>query len=648
MRVYELAKKLGVPNKDILDAVKGKGEELQSHMSVLSDEQVFFLEKFFGQKDPEKAAESGAEKSDAPKGPEAAQVKESRQQKATDESIVARLMTVAVFAKQIGKPSGAVILTLLHKGIACAKNQMLSGEQVSDLAAHYGISVREKEQKRGRVLNKRVESSLGKDQRLPVVVVVGHVDHGKTTLLDYIRKTRVVAREKGGITQHIGAYEAKTSYGSIVFLDTPGHAAFSKIRARGIGVADVVVIIIAADDGIMPQTIEAIRYAKETGVPIIVAINKIDRAEAVRVEVVKRELSQYDLLPEEWGGDTICVPVSAKTGKGVDQLLQMISLQAELLELKADLSRPAQGYIIESTQEKGRGAVATVIGRHGTLKVGDYFSCGATFGKVNSLVDSYGNKLEEVGPSTPVIVAGLDSLPEVGDFFEIVSSSEYKGLKASGGKRRGAFNQTSASSDDSILFVVKVDTNSTKEALLDAIQKIDQDNKEQSINVVYAGVGDIIENDVMFASDIGATILGLHVKEEQGASALAQRKGVKVILSGIIYKLLEELEILLEGKKEVVLVKKKVGEALVRKVFDIKDAVISGVYVQDGVFSNKGEVVVWRRNKKIGGGKIKSLQRDRKIVKEVHKGFECAFIVDDYADWQVDDRVECYIDVPKK
>ena len=636
MRVYEIAKELGVSNKEILEAFAGKGIELHGHMAALSEEQVNMAQSLFKDKRQKKGSVGG---------------KVGKKEVATSaekNELVLKPMTVAELAERIDKPAGGIILTLLHKGIVCAKNQLLSEDDVVFLAEHYEVPVSRAQSPVRKLLQKEISKEKGGDKRLPVVVVVGHVDHGKTTLLDFIRKTRVVAKEKGGITQHLGAYEAQTSHGKIVFLDTPGHEAFSRIRARGIGVADVVVLVIAADDGIMPQTVEAIKYAKELAVPIIVAINKIDRVDKARIEVVKRELAQYDLLPEEWGGDVVCVPVSAKEGAGVEHLLEMIALHSEMLELKADASRPAQGYVLESNLEKGRGPVATVIGRHGTLKVGDSFCCGGTCGKVNSLVNSYGKRLESVGPSIPTVVAGFASLPEVGDFFEVVPAAGLKRERSADSCRLATDAACSLATKGTLVLIVKTDTNSTKEALLDSIQKVVAKDKGRKVNVIQAEAGDISESNVALAGDVGAIIFGLHVKVGPKAAVLAQKKNVQIVLSGIIYKLLEELDLLLEKRKEVKKVKRKTGEAIVRKVFDIKGAgTIAGAYVKDGLFSQNGEVVVWRRDKKLGGGKIKSLQRDRKIVKEVHKGFECAFIIEDYVDWQVDDRVECFIEVPE-
>jgi translation initiation factor IF-2 len=479
------------------------------------------------------------------------------------------------------------------------------------------------------------------------VVVVGHVDHGKTTLLDYIRKTRVALKEKGGITQHLGAYEAVTPHGNIVFLDTPGHEAFSKIRQRGIRVADLVILVVAADDGVMPQTVEAIKHAQLMEAPIIVALNKVDRADATRIEVVKRQLSQYNIIVEDWGGDVICVPISAKFGTGIDQLLEMLALQAEIMELRAEVNIPANGYILESSIEKGRGPVATVITQNGVLNIGDYFSCGNTSGRVSSLVDSTGQRIKEASPSIPVQVAGFDDRPEAGDFFAVIQKDEYLKLKSSSGDK-----QTLAGKrfiyENGINLLVKTDNHSSLEAVVEGIDKLSKKLKN-GFNILRQSIGDVAESDIEFAYNTGSRIVCFNVKIESNAYDLADRKKVSILHYGIIYKLLEDLSAIADELKEIEMVRTKIGEAIVLKVFDIKKiGIIAGSVVRDGRFTRDGFAVIWRGRSKIGEGKISSLQRDKKTVKEVATGFECAFMVNGFTDWMMDDRVECFIDIPKK
>jgi len=547
----------------------------------------------------------------------------------------------------MGKTATEVIMTLLKWGIVSSKNQLLSQDVVGRLAEHYQIPViravdkKEKEVETARHLVYQGEKS----ERLPVIVVIGHVDHGKTSLLDVIRKTRVALKEKGGITQHLGAYEVRTPQGGLVFLDTPGHEAFSKIRMRGIKVADIAVLVVAADDSVMPQTIEAIKFAKTMEVPVIVAVNKIDKVDISRLDVVKRDLAQHDLLPEDWGGPTVVVPLSAKEGRGIDQLLEMLVLQSQMMELGADLTVAPCGYVLESRLEKGRGPVATVITKHGVLKVGDYFVAGSTAGHITSMVDSYGNRVLQVAPSIPVQVAGFSELPEAGDYFEVVSEERYR--KARADKSRLKPVMRAFTPDKSINVMIKADTNSSKEAIVGAIEKLSK-GLEKGFRVISSAVGDITESDIDLAANTGSMILGFTVKAEPNAIVLAHRDGVKIQHFSIIYQMLDSVQEIANNAKEVKVISTKIGEAEVRKIFDIKElGVIAGSYVKDGRFSRDGRVIVLRGPRKVGEGKIKSLQRDKKGVKEVHSGFECAFLIDGFNAWEIGDRVECYLDIPE-
>lgn len=698
MRVYEFSKESGIPSKELVETLQKSGFDVKSHMSMLSEKELEFLRKKTKIVSVEKKVEKSEEKkvkplsSDISKNstPEtnkqtsvaskkepsmqaqnipqktmpiaqptsiaSAAVKTTETQEKTPITaapeapanmieVVLEPTLVTEFAAKIDTPVNEVILTLLKWGILANKNQVLNEESISRLATHYHLKLVKP------VTAKKPDSGKGQilltegnfQERLPVVVVMGHVDHGKTTLLDFIRKTRVAAKEKGGITQHVGAYEAHTPHGNIVFLDTPGHEAFSKMRMRGVKVADIAIMVIAADDGIMPQTIEAIKHAKNMEVPIIVAINKIDKVDAARLEIVKRQLAQQDLLPEDWGGQIVVVPISAKEGKNIDQLLEMIILQAQMMELKADVSGSAKGYILESKFEKGRGAVATLLCQHGIVKIGDYFRCGGISGKVSSLVNSAGQRIMQAGPSIPVQVAGFDDLPEAGAYFEVVTKEQY--LKPPVEEKIVA-NRVFAN-EKATKLIIKTDANSSKEALLEAIEKLSK-KSEKGFTIVHAGIGDVSESDVMLAADTGSRIITLHVKADQTITALALRNKVVIDSYFIIYKLLEALEEMAEKAKDIKMIRKKIGEANILKVFDIKNVgVIAGAYIKDGRFSKDGIVIAFRGNRKIGEGKITSLQRDKKTVKEVHSNFECAFMVDGITDWAIDDRVECYIEVPE-
>lgn len=691
IRVYEFSKQSGIANRDLLQALHEAGFDITSHMSLLTDDQLAFLKKKYLDKkttSPQSLPAQGSKKAvtaDAanqikksvtelepktmqstpitptpPKAPISSKPHEQTpiqpkpiehtQAPAQSESIslVVRPMTVAQIAPEINQPVTQVILTLLKWGIVAAKNQLLNEETVLRLAEHYQVTVVKPAEKKSDDHKGAIALEHGDfKERLPVVVVVGHVDHGKTTLLDFIRKTRVAAREKGGITQHLGAYEASTQQGNVIFIDTPGHEAFSKMRMRGVKLADLAILVVAADDGVMPQTVEAIKQTQAMGVPIIVAINKVDKVEPARIEQIKQQLSRNNLLPEEWGGNVVVVPISAKTGVGVDNLLEMIVLQSQLMELKADVAGHAKGYVLESKMEKGRGPVATVLAQHGHISVGDYFVCGATVGKVSSLVDSHGARVNSVGPSIPVRVAGFSAIPEAGDYFEVVSRERYAQARATSEQKIAQPTKTFAK-ENSINLIIKTDSNSSKEALIGSIAKVGKKG-DKHCNIINASIGDINESDVTLAATTGSIIFGLHVKPGPNALALAHKYGVKLELYDIIYKLLERLEEIIEGMREVKYVKEKIGEAVVRRVFDIKGlGVIAGCYVKDGRITKDSFVTVWRGKQKIGEGSIKTLQRDKKTVKEVHSGYECGFIVDGVTDFQVDDRIECFLEVPEK
>jgi len=678
MRIYEYAKKHNTTSKNILSVLKEGGFEFKSHMALITPEALGFLDKKFiksttradsrPQQEQSKTMQKVKPKQKTTKplqpgrgplpkeGKEAPVVREKKngQERARfqePKKIIVRPMSLADAAKEMGKPATGVILTLLKWGVVANLNQVLPEELVKRLALQYGIEVEEAKRKDVAISPEREapEDSQALQPRFPVVVVMGHVDHGKTTLLDFIRKARVAAKEKGGITQHLGAYEVKTPGGGIVFLDTPGHEAFSKIRMRGARAADIAVLVIAADDGIMPQTVESINHAKSMGLPIVVAINKVDKASSSQIEAVKHGLSRYDLLPEDWGGDVICVPISAKLGQGIDSLLEMIILQAQIMELKADKEVPARGHVLESKIEKGRGPVATLICQHGTAKVGDFFVCGNTFGKINSMINSYGQRVRVAEPSIPVLVAGFDSLPEAGDFFEVVSAQEHRKARLGKRERKPSVSELLAvGSKEDINMIIKADSDSSKEALLWAIESLSS-KLEKGFNVVQASVGNISESDIELASISGSIVVGLHVKLEAKASLLAQRVAVKVDLFDIIYKLIDFLKEYAEGKKEVKKEFKKIGEAVVLRVFKIKKiGVIAGCIVKDGRFIKNGTVFAWRGDTKVGEGKIISLQREKKTVKEAHAGFECGFVVDGFDEWEVDDRVECYAEVTEE
>ncbi len=678
MRVYEFAKKYNLSNKDILVFLQENGFKIQSHMAMVPAAALELLTKKYAKVEvasptpkPAKAQiieqkPPKEEKKPTPPAPPvppqptfkqpakppakempAKQVAQPEPivQPAAPEGIHLEPMTVSDFAMRAKKPVGDVILNLLRQGTVAVKNQVINEKVVAQLARFYGLKILEEVQKVSPAAPKKdVEGAT--EERLPVVVVIGHVDHGKTTLLDFIRKTRVAAKEKGGITQHLGAYEAHTKQGDLVFLDTPGHAAFTKMRERGTRVADIAVLVVAADDGVMPQTTEAIKQAQAANIPLVVAINKVDKASAGQIEAVKRSLTQYGLVPEEWGGPTIFMPISAKFGTGVEELLDVLVLQSKVMELTAALFVPARGFVLEAKQEKGRGSVATVINQHGILKVGDTFvtSAGVT-GKVTSLIDSSGKRVRQAHPSQPVQVAGFESLPQAGDTFEVVMPGEMKKIKQASQGR--VLHVTRLSQDHGINVVLKVDNDSSREALLGAIEKLN-DKAYQKINVIAVGIGAISESDIQLADDTRSTVYGFHTKADPSALALATKTGVIIHQFDIIYRLLEHLEAITNAGKPVKKIAKKTGEAIILKVFDIKNiGKVAGGQVKSGKIVKDGKVTVWRSKHKVGEGTIKSLQREKKTIKEALTGMEFAFMVDGFDDWVPEDRVECYQEVPE-
>src|SRR4030095_10935986 len=672
MRIYEFAQQNNISNKELIEKLQANGFDVKSHMSVLDESALSFLGEAvihvpeLLHKNPLPLTESKPISVIEKKVSELSQkttelsYKNSEEKKPTSTKkefsetaplieLRVHQMSVAEFAEKIKKPVTDVIITLLKWGIVATKNQIIPETIVQRLAGHYDISVIKTAQAENIIetIKKSSTANTLLATRPPVVVVVVHVDHGKTTLLDYIRKTRVAFKEKGGITQHLGAYEATTPHGNIVFLDTPGHEAFVKIRQRGIKVADIVILIVAADDGVMPQTLEAIKYALSMKVPIVVAINKVDKVDITRLETIKRQLNQHGLTVEDWGGDIICVPISAKLGTGVDKLLEMVALQAEIMELRAEVGVPANGYILESSSEKGRGCVATVIAQNGILKVGDFIVCGNTSGHISSLFDSHGKRIKEVLPAIPAQAAGFDGRPEAGDFFRVITKDEYLKIRSAGDDKISLAGKRFLYADG-INIIIKTDNHSSLEAVVEGVDRLSKTLKK-GFNVLRQEVGDVNEGDIEFAFNTGSRIVCFNVKTESNAHVLADRKKVSIVYYGIIYKLLEDLDAIAQAAKEIEMVRTKIGEAVVLRVFDIKKVgVIAGAIMRDGRFTRDGYTVIWRGKTKIGEGKISSLQRDKKSVKEVFVGFECAFMVNGFSDWAEDDRVECFIDVPKK
>ena len=572
---------------------------------------------------------------------------------------IAEGITVKELSEKLGLKASLVIKKLVDKKVFATINQTLDVKLAEEVAREFGAEVQQRSFEQETEEQARAESALEGGEwvkRPPVVTVMGHVDHGKTSLLDAIRESNVAAREAGGITQHIGAYQVEKDGHKIVFIDTPGHEAFTRMRARGAKVTDIVVLVVAADDGVMPQTLEAIDHARAAGVPIIVAINKIDKPDA-QPERVKQQLSDRGLVPEEWGGDTVMVPVSARTKQNLDLLLEMILLVADMQELKADPNRPAVGTVLEAKMDKGRGPVATVLISNGTLNVGDFVLSGAVFGKVRAMFDDLGQQLREAGPATPVEVLGLESLPEVGDSFQVVTDTAkakqivmYREVKA----REQALARSSRASLEQLhtqlkegevkelLVILKADVAGTAEVLTETLQKLS--NEKVRIRVIHSGVGAITENDVDFAVASEAIIIGFNVRPDRNAAALAEREKVDIRLHSVIYDLTDEIKRAMAGLLEPVIKEVYRGRAEVREIFRIaKVGTVAGCVVVDGYISRDSELRVLRDNVVVYTGKVASLKRYKDDVSEVKAGLECGLAIENFNDVKPGDVLEAFV-----
>jgi translation initiation factor IF-2 len=566
-------------------------------------------------------------------------------------------ITVKELSEKLGIKASIVIKKLVERKIFATINQTLDVKLAEDLAKALGAasSTLSYEEEAVHVVEKaEVERDLVK--RAPVVTIMGHVDHGKTSLLDAIRMTNVAEREAGGITQHIGAYHVEKNGRKIVFIDTPGHEAFTRMRARGAKVTDIVILVVAADDGVMPQTLEAIDHARAAGVPIIAAINKIDKPDA-QPERIKQQLADRGLLPEEWGGETVTVPVSAKTKQNLDLLLEMILLVADLQELKANPTRPGVGNVLEAKLDRGRGPVATVLVRNGTLSVGDFFICGSVFGKVRAMFDDWGQQVRSAEPSSPVEVLGLDALPEVGDTFQVVTDTAKAKqivLYREGKAREQAMARTSRVTLDQLHeqikageikelpIILKTDVGGTAEVLSDTLQKLS--TEKIRIRVLSASVGAITETDVDLASASNAIIVGFNVRPERSASALAEQEKVDIRLHTIIYELIDEIKRAMTGMLEPVFKEVYRGRAEVREVFHIsKVGNVAGCQVLDGLLARGSEVRVLRDNVVVYTGKVASLRRFKNDASEVKSGMECGVSLENYGDIKPGDVIEAFV-----
>ena len=633
-RVYQIAEEVGMSNKDILAKIKELGIEVENEKSELEEDDVELILDLI------KEENSGDSNTITVEG----------------------ALTVQQLAESLGKPATEVIMKLMKMGTMASLNQEVSFEVASQVASEYGftLEVGGQEENSEEEIEALMEIEEDREEDLkprpPVVTVMGHVDHGKTSLLDAIRNTRVTSSEAGGITQHIGASEVSINGQKIVFLDTPGHEAFTAMRARGAQVTDIAILVVAADDGIMPQTIEAINHAKAAGVPLIVAINKIDKPSA-NPDKVKQELSEQGLLVEDWGGDVIAVPVSARQKTGIDTLLEMILLVAEMEELKANPDKRAVGTVVEAELDKGRGPVATVLVQGGTLKVGDPIVCGLASGKVRAMINSKGKRVKTAGPSTAVEILGLSEVPQGGDQFVAVPSDKVarniaekrqqiareEMLKAN--QRMSLdqfFDQMNEGQVKDLNVIIKADVQGSVQAVKQSFEKLSND--EVGVRVIHGGVGAINESDVTLAAASNAIIIGFNVRPVPSAESLAEKESVDVRSYTIIYKAIEDIQAAMSGMLDPEYRDEDTGKAEIREVYKISGVgTVSGCYVTSGKIYRNGKVRIVRDGIIIHEGEIQALKRFKDDVKEVNNGYECGMSFVNYNDIKVGDIVEAYI-----
>ena len=575
-------------------------------------------------------------------------------------------LTIRELADKMKMPAAALVKKLFMQGQMVSLNQEITFDEAEEIALSFDIiaELEEKVDMVAELLKEEEEDESKMKKRPPVVCVMGHVDHGKTSLLDAIRETDVTEHEAGGITQHIGAYVVRINGEKITFLDTPGHEAFTSMRMRGAQSTDVAVLVVAADDGVMPQTLEAINHAKAAGVEIIVAINKIDK-EGANIERVKQELSEYELIPEEWGGSTIFCPVSAHTKEGISNLLEMIILTAEVLELKANPKRRARGIVIEAQLDKGRGPVATVLVQKGTLNVGDHIAVGTAYGKVRAMLDHKGERVKQATPSTPVEILGLNGVPSAGEIFvatendkeakqiaqAYVDQGKDKLLEETKAKKLsldGLFSQIQAGNVKELNLIIKADVQGSVEAVKQSLVKLS--NEEVAVRVIHGGVGAINESDVSLASASNAIIIGFNIRLDNAAKETADRENVDVRLYRVIYDAIEDIEAAMKGMLEPIYEEKVIAHAEVRQTFKASGVgTIAGSYVLDGKIERGCRARITREGEQIFEGDLSSLKRFKDDVKEVAAGYECGLVFDGFNDLQEEDQIECYkmVEVPR-
>ncbi|MCC5419491.1 translation initiation factor IF-2 [Clostridium perfringens] len=666
IRVYELAKELRVPSKVLINVLMDEfGVEVKNHMSVIEDEDAALIKELLAgsEANSELVAEYEAELAEEVNN--AAKKKKKKKKGSEDDNLeqdvevieIGKTITVKELAEKLNKPVNDVIKTLIFTGVMAAINQEIDFETAEKVAEKYEVAVYEKEEEN--TLEEFEEETDVEEENLakrpPIITVMGHVDHGKTSLLDAIRKSKVTSTEAGGITQHIGAYTVEVNGETLTFLDTPGHEAFTAMRARGAQITDVVILVVAADDGIMPQTVEAINHCKVANVPMIVAINKMDR-EGANPDRVKQELTEHGLVVEDWGGDIIAVPVSAKTRENIDTLLEMVLLTSEMQELKADAGRKAKGTVVEAKLDKGRGAVATLLVQNGTLHMGDSIIVGSTYGRIRAMFDDSGKKIKSAGPSIPVEVLGLSEVPAAGDRFTVVKDEKTARNMAEARKEKirqesfatshrvsleDLYSQIKEGSVKELSVIVKADVQGSVEAIKASLEKLSTDDVK--VRVIHGAVGAISETDITLAAASNAIVIGFNVRPDNNAVAASERDGVEVKTYRVIYDAIEDIKSAMIGMldpeyKEVVL-----GTAEIRATYKISNVgTIAGGYVLTGKLVRNADVRVIREGIVIFESKLASLKRFKDDVKEVNAGYECGFSVEKFNDIKEGDIIEAY------
>jgi translation initiation factor IF-2 len=695
IRVYELAKELGTSSKLLLETLSELGVDVKNHMSTISDrdaktvkellteqedsvvddydypsddqEEVAGKVKIKKQRDKAYADRDGERikgkigRKKPEKTRQERDAHEDQKEQKLKEIEIGSIISVKELSELLGAQPTDMIKKLIGIGVMASVNQNIDYDTASRVAKAYNVQTVLKEQSE---LNEFFEDEdpAKLKPRPPVITVMGHVDHGKTSLLDRIRKTSVTEKEVGGITQHIGAYKVRLQDREIVFLDTPGHEAFTAMRARGAQVTDIAILVVAADDGVMPQTVEAINHAKAANVPLVVAINKIDKAGA-NPDRVKHELAEQGLLLEEWGGQTIAVPVSAHTGQGIDTLLEMVLLVADMLELKANPDRKAIGTVIEAKLDKGRGPVATVLVQSGTLRVGDSIVAGVAYGKTRAMMDDKGRRLKEAGPATPVEVLGLSEVPEAGDRF-VVTDNERMARQQADSKKdiirqsqmkskqrvslEDLFSQIQEGHVKELNIIIKADVHGSIEAVRQSVEKLSND--EVRIKTIHGGVGAITETDVMLAAASNAIIIGFNVRPEGKAMQMAADEDVDIRTYRVIYDAINDIEAAIKGMLEPVYKEVVIGKAEVRAIFRVSSiGTIAGCYVLEGKIVRNGLARLTREGIVVYEGRIESLKRFKDDVREVLQGYECGLSLENYNDIKEGDIIECLVnqEVPR-